>query len=59
MKAILTDIPGIGFSINQQLLRKFRSVKNIRQATLTELQEVIGKAKGQLVFDHFKEEAKK
>ena len=59
MKAVLTDIPGIGFSINQQLLRKFRSVKNIRQATLTELQEVIGKVKGQLVFDHFKEEVKK
>ncbi|MDD4603362.1 MAG: excinuclease ABC subunit UvrC [Bacteroidales bacterium] len=49
----LTKIPGIGNSINQKLLSKFRSVNNIKGATLEELQEVIGKAKGKIVFDYF------
>ena len=53
MKAVLTDIPGVGFSTNQQLLRTFKSVKNIQQASLSELQETIGKAKGKIVYDHF------
>jgi excinuclease ABC subunit C len=59
IRATLTDIPGIGFSTNQQLLRAFRSVKNIREASLSELQESIGKSKGKIVFDHFHKEEKK
>jgi len=54
MSPQLMEIPGIGFSLNQKMLWKFKSVKNIRQASLEELQEVIGKAKGKLVFDYFK-----
>jgi excinuclease ABC subunit C len=53
IKAILTEIEGIGFSTNQVLLRKFKSVKNIQLATLVELQEVIGKAKAKIVYDYF------
>jgi excinuclease ABC subunit C len=53
MKAVLTEIDGIGFSTNQVLLRKFKSVKNIQLATLVELQEVIGKAKAKIVYDYF------
>jgi excinuclease ABC subunit C len=53
MKAVLTEIDGIGFSTNQALLRKFKSVKNIQLATLEELQEVIGKAKAKIVYGHF------
>lgn len=49
----LMEIEGIGYTYNQKLLWKFKSVKNIRIASLKELQEVIGKAKGQLVYDHF------
>ncbi len=49
----LTGIPGVGYSLNQKLLWKFKSVKNIREATLPALQEVIGKAKGRVVYDHF------
>jgi len=51
----LTEISGIGSNINQKLLWKFKSVKNIRLASLSELQEVIGMAKGKLVYDHFQE----
>jgi excinuclease ABC subunit C len=53
IKAQLTEIEGIGYSTNQVLLRKFKSVKNIQVATLAELQETIGKAKGNLVYLHF------
>jgi len=53
MKAQLTEIPGIGFSINQKLLWKFKSVKNIKLASLEALQEVIGKSKGKTVYDFF------
>jgi len=49
----LTGIPGIGYSINQKLLWKFKSVKNIKLATLESLQEVIGRSKGTIVFNHF------
>ena len=45
IKAQLTEIEGVGFTTNQVLLRKFRSVKNIRVATLAELQETIEWAK--------------
>jgi len=49
----LTKIPGIGNTLNQKLLCTFKSVKNIRSATLEELQETIGKAKGKIVYEHF------
>jgi excinuclease ABC subunit C len=54
--AQLTGIEGIGFATNQVLLRKFKSVKNIKLATLNELQETIGKVKGNLVYRHFHRE---
>jgi excinuclease ABC subunit C len=56
IKAQLTGIDGIGTTINQILLRKFKSVKNIQVATLQELQETIGKSKGQIVYRHFHRE---
>jgi excinuclease ABC subunit C len=54
MKAVLTEIEGIGFSTNQALLRKFKSVKNIQLASLEELQDVIGKARAKIVYEHFR-----
>ena len=50
----LTGIPGVGYKLNQKLLWKFKSVKNIRSASLEELQETIGKAKGLTVYNYFK-----
>jgi excinuclease ABC subunit C len=49
----LMEIEGVGYSLNQKLLWKFKSVKNIKLATLEAIQEVIGKAKGKIVYDHF------
>jgi len=53
IKSVLTEIDGIGYSTSQKLLQKLRSVKNIKKATIEELQKIIGKSKAQIVFDYF------
>jgi len=54
VKSVLTEIDGIGYSYAQKLLWKFKSVKNIKKASLEELQTAIGKSKGKIVYDYFK-----
>lgn len=49
IRTALTDIPGIGEAVSQKLLRHFRSVKRIREATIEELTELIGPAKAKTV----------
>lgn len=49
----LEDIPGVGALTAKKLLQKFRSVRNIMEQTLPELQKVIGAAKGKLVYEYF------
>ncbi|MCF3111548.1 excinuclease ABC subunit UvrC [Niabella sp. CC-SYL272] len=49
----LESIKGIGKNTAAELLKTFRSVKNVRERSLDELAAVIGKAKAQLVIDHF------
>ncbi len=56
MSPQLMEIPGVGSNINQKLLWKFKSVKNIKLATLEEIQETIGKAKGAIVYSYFHRE---
>jgi excinuclease ABC subunit C len=53
IKSVLTGIEGIGYSTAQTLLWKFKSVKNIRKASVEELQEVIGQAKAKIVYNYF------
>jgi excinuclease ABC subunit C len=53
IKSVLTEIEGIGLETAQSLLRKFKSVKAIRRASLEELQAVIGKSKARIVSDYF------
>jgi excinuclease ABC subunit C len=55
VRSVLTAIEGIGNSNAQQLLWKFRSVKNIKAASLEELQEVVGKSKGRIVYEYFRD----
>lgn len=43
----LDAIPGIGPASKQLLLKQLKSVKRIKEATLGELQEVLGKARGE------------
>lgn len=49
----LNDIKGIGNATAETLLKHFRSVKKIKEATLEEISEVIGKSKAQVVQDYF------
>jgi excinuclease ABC subunit C len=53
IKTELTEITGVGQSTSTLLLRKFRSVKGIKEATLVDLQKVAGLAKGKIVFAYF------
>ena len=53
IKTALTGIEGIGEATSQLLLQKFKSVKNIQKATFEDLQEVVGKAKGKVVFEYY------
>jgi len=50
----LEDIPGIGKSTADILLKTFKSVKNVREISLDELEKVVGKAKAKLVYSYFK-----
>jgi excinuclease ABC subunit C len=49
----LEDIPGIGKNTADLLLKKFRSVNNIRETSFEELEKLLGKSRAQLVFTHF------
>lgn len=51
----LTEIEGIGEKTSNELLRKFGSVKKIKEAQLEELQELIGKKSGERVYNYFKD----
>jgi excinuclease ABC subunit C len=53
VKTELSDIKGIGEATAQELLRHFKSVKRIKEATPEELTAVVGKSKAALVFKHF------
>jgi excinuclease ABC subunit C len=53
VKTELSSIKGIGQAGSEALLRHFKSVKQIREATLEALTEVLGKSKGLKVFEYF------
>ena len=50
----LDDIKGIGPKAKETLLKTFKSVKKIREATLEELTDAIGQAKANIIYNHFK-----
>ncbi|MGV6860586.1 MAG: excinuclease ABC subunit UvrC [Putridiphycobacter sp.] len=52
----LTAIKGIGESTANQLLLTYKSVKRIKQASLSELETHIGKSKAKIVFEALKTE---
>jgi excinuclease ABC subunit C len=49
----LEGISGIGKNTADDLLKTFKSVKNIREKNLTELAEVIGNARAKIVYNYF------
>ena len=57
--SVLDQIPGVGEKRRADLLKHFKSVKNIRAATLEQLQEAVPRNTARAVYDFFraKEEA--
>ncbi|AMQ00658.1 Excinuclease ABC subunit C [Pedobacter cryoconitis] len=53
LKTELEDIPGIGKTTADKLLRQFKSVKKIREATEAELEKVLNKAQVKTLLAHF------
>lgn len=53
----ITQIKGIGPKTFEELMRKFKTIGNIRKATMRELQETIGTAKARIVRNYFDEES--
>ena len=49
----LDDIKGIGPKTRDELLNALKSVKQIKEATLETIAEIIGPAKAQIIFDYF------
>ena len=53
IKTALSDISGIGDATAAELLRKFKSVKQVKEASIESLAEVIGNSKAEKVWNHF------
>ncbi|MBB5635833.1 excinuclease ABC subunit C [Pedobacter cryoconitis] len=53
LKTELEDIPGIGKTTADKLLRQFKSVKKIREATEAELEKVLNKSQVKTLLTHF------
>jgi len=49
----LDSIKGIGPETAKMLLRELKSVKKVKESNLDMLSQIIGSAKGQLVYKHF------
>lgn len=53
IKSELDDIKGIGEETKKILLKHFKSVKRIKEANITDIQNIIGQHKGALIYNHF------
>lgn len=52
----LDQIPGVGPTRKEQLLKHFKSLKAIKAATAAQLGEVVGKATGEKIYQYFHQE---
>ena len=55
--SVLDKIPGVGEKRRQQLLKHFKSVKAVREASLEQLQQAVPKNTAQAVYSHFHQES--
>ena len=57
-KSILDEIQGVGKIRKKELLKKFKSVENIKKATLEELSDTnsINKATAEKIYDFFNQD---
>jgi excinuclease ABC subunit C len=54
----LAEIKGVGEATAAKLLSRFKSVKRVREASLQDLEAVVGKRLAATVYNHFKDEDK-
>lgn len=54
--SVLNGIKGVGEKAETQLLQEFKSVENIKKASLEDLTKVLGAKRANLVFDYFRQE---
>ena len=47
-------IAGIGEKTKNELIKHFKSVKRVRLAEITELEEVVGKSRASIIYKHFR-----
>ena len=57
--SVLDKIPGVGEKRRADLLKHFKSVKNIRAATLAELEEAVPKNTARAVYQFFREKGER
>ncbi len=55
IKTQLTEIKGIGEATSNLLLTSFKSVKRIKEASIEELEAVVGKARAKAVMESFRD----
>ena len=55
INSVLEGIEGVGQKTAQQLLRKFKSVKRIRESSLEDLAAVVGPSKARKVYESLRE----
>jgi len=53
IKSELEDIPGVGGKTIEMLLQKLKSVKRVKESSQETLEEILGKAKGKVVWEYF------
>lgn len=51
--SVLEEIQGIGDKTAEQVLKKFKSVKRVKEASLEDLSEVVGFAKAKKIYENF------
>ena len=47
------EIKGIGPKTREQLIKRFKSVKRIKELSINELENEIGNSKAQIIFQYF------
>ena len=53
INSVLEEIQGIGDKTAEQVLKKFKSVKRVKEASLEDLSEVVGWAKAKKIYENF------
>ncbi|MEO7524618.1 MAG: excinuclease ABC subunit UvrC [Ferruginibacter sp.] len=51
----LENIPGIGQQTADSLLKEFKSVKKIKETTIEEMEQIIGRSRAKVVYEYFQE----